>query len=236
MLFYNELKNRFQKHVFLSKFAAMKYKTLIFDFDGTLANTTTGIVRVYQETFRQMGFPVPDEELIKGTIGLVLKESLKVGLEGMTDEQADEAIAVYRRIFLDIATPCTVAFPGVAETIEKLHDMGYVLAIATSRSHHSLEILAEQIGVAKYFSGLYGAEDVKNHKPAPDLALLALEKTGTDCKDALVIGDATYDLLMGKGAGCEVCGVTWGNQGREKLMEVKPDYLIDHIEELLNIV
>ena len=55
-------------------------------------------------------------------------------------------------------------------------------------------------------------------------------------EDALVVGDATYDLLMGKGAGCRVCGVTWGNQSREKLMTASPDYIIDSIEELLDMV
>ena len=214
----------------------MKYKILIFDFDGTLADTTTGIVRTYQETFRSMGYPVPSEETVKGTIGLTLTDGFKAGVKGLTDKKAEEAAVIYRRIFPDIAIPCTVAYPGIVRTLEILHGKGYRLAVATSRSHHSLETLADKIGVSQFFFKLYGAEDVKNHKPAPDLAELILKESGMSAEDALVVGDATYDLLMGKGAGCRVCGVTWGNQSREKLMTASPDYIIDSIEELLDMV
>lgn len=220
----------------MSIFAHMKYKLLIFDFDGTLADTTSGIVRTYQETFRQLGYPTIDEETIKGTIGLTLRDGFIAGVKGLSDKEADEAVVIYRRIFPDIAIPCTVAYPGIIETIKKLHGMGYVLAVATSRSHHSLEKLADKVGITPYFCGLYGAEDVVNHKPAPDLVNLILEKTGFTKDEALVIGDATFDLLMGKGAGCRVCGVTWGNQSRGKLLTAEPEHIIDHIEELLNIV
>lgn len=214
----------------------MKYKCLIFDFDGTLADTTVGIVRTYQETIRLMGLKVPDEERVKSTIGLALKDGLMAGVEELTDSLADEACAIYRRIFPEIAVPCITAFPGIPEMIKRLKDMGYILVIATSRSHRSLDGLAEKLGVKEYFSGMYGAEDVVNHKPAPDLVNLILKDFSLKPEDALVIGDATYDLLMGKAAGCRVCGVTWGNQSREKLSTASPDHIISELDELYGII
>ena len=213
-----------------------RYKCIIFDFDGTLADTHEGIIRTYQETIRLLGLPVPSVERITSTIGLELKDGLKAGVDGMTEEQAQEACRIYREIFPTIAIPCIKAFPGVPELMKSLNDKGLRLAIATSRSHHSLDDLARSLGIDGYFEGLFGAEDVKNHKPAPDLVLLILEKLEVKADEALVVGDATYDLLMGKGAGCEVCGVTWGNQSREKLSTAAPEYIVDTLDELSKLI
>ena len=213
-----------------------KYKCIIFDFDGTLADTHTGIVKTFQETIRQMGLPVPSVERVTSTIGLELKDGLKAGVDGMTEEQAVRACEIYRRIFPEIAIPCITAFPGVPEFVKNLKDKGFRLAIATSRSHHSLDDLAERIGIKDCFEGLYGAEDVVRHKPAPDLVLHILNELRLKAEEVLVVGDATYDLLMGKGAGCEVCGVTWGNQTREKLQTAEPEYIVSTLTELSNVI
>lgn len=213
-----------------------RYRCIIFDFDGTLADTHTGIVKTFQETIRQMGLPVPSVERVTSTIGLELKDGLKAGVDGMTEEQAVKACEIYRRIFPEIAIPCITAFPGIPEFLKDLKDRGFRLAIATSRSHHSLDGLAEKLGIKDFFEGLYGAEDTVRHKPAPDLVLHILKELKLNASDVLVVGDATYDLLMGKGAGCKVCGVTWGNQSREKLQSAEPEYIVSSLEELSEII
>lgn len=213
-----------------------RFNCLIFDFDGTLADTQEGIIRTFQETIRIMGLPVPDRERVKSTIGLALKDGLQAGVDGMSDEQATEACVIYRRIFPEIAIPCITAFEGAGPLLSQLKEKGYRLAVATSRSHHSLDSLINRLGFDGFFEGLYGAEDVVNHKPAPDLVLLILKEFGISPDEVLVIGDATYDLLMGQAAGCRVCGVTWGNQSREKLQSVNPDHIISSFKELLDIV
>lgn len=212
------------------------FKCLIFDFDGTLADTQEGIIRTFQETIRLMGLHVPDRERVKSTIGLALKDGLKAGVDGMTDGQADQACIIYRRIFPEIAIPCITAFKDAVSILSTLKDKGYRLAIATSRSHHSLDSLVSNLGFGGLFEGLYAAEDVVNHKPAPDLVLLILKDFGITPDETMVIGDATYDLLMGQGAGCRVCGVTWGNQSRDKLQSVNPDFIISDFKELFDIV
>lgn len=214
----------------------MKYKCIIFDFDGTLADTTTGIVCTFQQTFKEMGIPSPSVDKLKSTIGLTLKDGFQAAMEGLTEQQADTCVSTYRRLFDIIAIPCTTLYPGIAETLARLKNDGYMLTIATSRSHRSLNILSEKLGIKDCFSGFYGAEDVINHKPAPDLVNLILSTHGLSPEDVLVVGDAHYDMLMGQGAGCKVCGVTWGNQSREQLSSVSPDYIIDDIKELFDII
>ena len=214
----------------------MKFKCIVFDFDGTLADTHVGIVRTFQETFRQMGLPVLSEEEISATIGLTLKDGFHAAVKNLSEAQADEAAAIYRKIFPGIAIPCITVFPGIIEVLGKLKDRGIRMAVAPSRSHQSLGTIAANIGVDSFFEVMYGAEDVVNHKPAPDMVMLALDFFKLTPDEVLVVGDANYDLLMGQGAGCRVCGVTWGNQSREKLASVNPDYIIDDIHQLLDII
>jgi len=213
-----------------------KYSYLIFDFDGTLADTNKGIVDTFQETFRRMNLPVPTREAISATIGLSLKDGFLGARGGMTAEQSAQAVKIYRAIFPEIAYPVITAFPGVVDTLKTLREMGYRMSIATSRSHCTLEILARQIGVADFFDGLFGAEDVVNHKPAPDLVNLIVGKYGLDRNQVLVIGDANFDILMGHGAGCDVCAVSWGNQSRDQLSEHNPELLVDSPSELLGVL
>lgn len=209
-----------------------RFKSIIFDFDGTLADSHRGIVTAYQETFKRLGLEIPSEEFITSTIGLTLEDGFKAMDRKLTDEDACRAANLYRKIFPEIAYPMITAFPGVVEILSGLYEQGYLMAVASSRSHVSLEDLAEQVGVARFFRALFGAEDVENHKPAPDMVKLVLDRFGLDPDEVLVVGDANYDLMMGQGAGCHVCGISWGNQSREQLEAVHPDYVIDSIDEL----
>lgn len=214
----------------------MKYKCIIFDFDGTLADTTAGIVSAFQSTFQEMKLPVPSVEKIQSTIGLALKDGFKAAMETLSDEQADLAVTTYRKIFYASGIQAITAYPGIIEALSRLKEMGYDLVIATSRGHRSLELICDNLGITDFFSGEYCSDDVVNHKPAPDLVNLILKDKNIKQSEALVVGDAHYDMLMGKGAGCKVCGVTWGNQTREQLQSVAPDYVIDNINELFEII
>jgi len=210
----------------------MAQRFLIFDFDGTLADTNEGIVRTFQETFLRMGKTVPSVEIITSTIGRALRDGFTDAMPDLSDEEADKAVEIYRGIFASIGFPLITAFPGIVQMLHRLKDSGFKMAVASSRSHHSLEKLAEQTGVIDFFEGMFGAEDVINHKPAPDLVNLIVSKYGLDRDDVLVIGDASFDILMGHSAGCKVCAVTWGNQSAASLRELEPEYLVSSVPEL----
>lgn len=213
-----------------------RFKGICFDFDGTLADTNIGVVKTFQATFREMGLNIPSAEEISSTIGLVLTDAFrKASPEIDTPELAQQAADTYRRVFPEVGASFVTAFDGVPQMIETLHSQGFILTITTSRSHSTLESLARQIGVDSYFDGMYGAEDVVNHKPAPDLVNLALEKNNLRPEEVLVVGDTVYDLLMGQSAGAAVCGVTWGNNSAAQLRSVRPDYVVDTISQLLQV-
>ena len=210
-------------------------RSIIFDFDGTLADTASGIIATTRETFRRLGFPIPDETKIRKGIGLVLHGSMKVAGD-LDDETADRAAVVYRSIFNEYGTKEVTLFPGVRETLQHFADKGITMAIATSRGSESLEMLMSPFGIEKYFSGRVTASDNIAPKPAPDLVLALLDRMKLDPESTLVVGDTAFDIMMGSGAGCHTCAVTYGNHSREQLAETSPEYIIDDFAKLTEIV
>lgn len=207
---------------------------IIFDFDGTLADTSRGIINTFQATLDRMGIPRIEESRIKSVIGLPLKQNFTIGA-GFSDEQADEAVEIYRELFMDIALQTTTAFPGVVETVRTLHERGIPMAIASSRSRASLLALAKETGIGEYIpeENIFGVEAVARPKPAPDLVYAVVARLGVKPEECLVVGDTTFDLEMGRAAGAHTCGVTYGNQTGAQLMSACPDYLIDDIRKLV---
>ena len=201
-------------------------KCVIFDFDGTLADTAEGILRTEEAMLREMRLPKPQggEAQMRQGIGLALRDSL------------DEAVTTYRRLFDEIAFDYIVAFPGVKDTLEYLYDKGYQLGIATSRSRRTLVYLLDKMEIAPYFTYMTSVESTPKHKPAPDLALILLEQFGVGGDQALVVGDTIYDLQMARNAGCHTCGVTFGNHSAEQLRSQNPDFIVDSFQELKKIL
>lgn len=207
-------------------------RNIFFDFDGTLADTTEGIVQCTLVTLQKLGLPASTPERIRSVIGLPLTGCFARGTD-TPPERIDEACATYRKLFNEIAIPCTTLYPGTTETLAELQAHGLNLALCTSRSNNSLNALLQVLGIRACFSAIVTNEDVSHPKPAPDIALLALERLGVRPDETLVVGDTVFDLQMGRAAGCRTCGVTWGNQGRAQLQTVGPDLIIDNFGELL---
>ena len=126
-------------------------------------------------------------------------------------------------------------FPDVVKTLKILKEQGFALTIASSRSRNSLTELTHNMGIADYISYLIGADDVKEAKPKPEPVLKTLATMQFEAYETLVVGDMAVDILMGGNAGAKTCGVTWGNGTREELKEAGADYIIDRMEELIDI-
>ena len=213
----------------------METKLLIFDFDGTLADTLEGIVQTAKVVVRELGLPDLDPLTMKQAIGLPLWQSLTRGA-GVPEDRIEEAMSVYRQQFYLVAPQYVTLFEGVKEALKALHEAGYKMAIATSRGADSLKMLLHQHGVDMYFQDHSTATEIKAAKPAPDLVLAILDRMGTAAEQTMVIGDTTFDILMGKNAGCRTCGVSYGNHSREMLETASPDYIIDDMRQLASLI
>lgn len=207
---------------------------IIFDFDGTLADTQRGIIATAQEVLRLMGREPADERALAATIGLPLRENFTRGA-GLSEKEADRAVAIYREIFETFAIPAITVFPGVEEVLAALSARGVPMAVASSRGQHSLEGLMHHLGLDRYIplTLVFGVETAARPKPAPDILYVILGKLGVKPEEALVVGDTTFDIEMGRAAGCYTCGVSYGNQSAGQLAGASPNYLLDDLRKLL---
>ena len=210
-------------------------KTIILDFDGTLADTRRLIVRTMQAVIRELGLPERGDSECAAMIGLPLKQTF-TDLIPMTDEMGSLCEQTYRRIFFENVNKKPVpVFPHVLETIQRMAADGLVLTIASSRSRSSLMHFVENMHIAEHIGYILGADDVSRAKPDPEPVLLTLRHFSASPADALVVGDTTFDIEMGRRAGCRTCGVTYGNHTREQLQAAGANYIIDDFAELYPI-
>lgn len=214
-----------------------KYSVIIFDFDGTLADTRELIVRTNQEAQRLMGYPIKDEAGILATIGLPMRECILAMYPDLPHELLPTWIKTYRAVFDELKGQIVPQlFPRVRETLETLAGRGYRLTVASSRGTPSLTDFLRDMGIAPYISYVLGADDVKLAKPHPEPVLKTLAAMGCEASEALVVGDMPVDIQMGLGAGARTCGVTYGNSNREALLAAGAHYIISDFGELLTII
>ena len=225
----------------------MKY--IIFDFDGTIGDSQSLIVKTLQDTMRARKLEVKSDEACAKTIGLRLDEAF-VSLFGMSAEEGMACAATYREIFLENKQTMIVKpFPHVIETLRELHRQGFILGMASSRNHCSLDGYVKQMQLENIFSSIVAGDDVEHVKPAPDMVFMALGEmkgmknpvTSAEAGDVenmldevLVVGDMTFDVDMAHNAGCKACAVTYGNGTREQLASA--EFIIDDFAELLDLV
>lgn len=211
----------------------MQPRLIIFDFDGTLADTTSTILSTYHATIAELHADNRNDAELRATIGFPLKEGFRHLYPEYNDAQLDLCVNTYRRIFNENKTRLVPRlFPGVRETLDKLAKAGIALTIASSRSRESLIEFCETTGIAKYFSLILGANDVVRSKPDPAPVLQTLAELGCKADECIVVGDMPVDIAMGQGAGCRCVGVSYGNSSRSGLTAAGADIVIDTMAEL----
>ena len=211
-------------------------KLIIFDFDGTLADTRQLIVNTMQQTIQELELAPRTDDQCASMIGLPLKQAF-TDLIPMTNEMGDQCAETYRRIFNENNASYVIpTFPNVIDTLLHLSAEGYILTMASSRSRKSLLDFVQTMHLEKIFSYILGADDVIHAKPHPEPVLRTLEAFGCPPEEALVVGDTKYDIEMGRRAGTRTCGVTYGNGSPQELREADADFMINDFEKILTLL
>ena len=220
-----------------------KYKAVLFDYDGTVADSNQVIVDSWQYMAgKLLGTQFSKEEIVK-TFGLTLKEAMfNAAIEHnypSDEEHVAEMMKVYRSYqFEKLDGAGYPEFPGMVNLIKKLYDAGIKLGIVTSRGMDSLVPGLKFLGVEECFSYLVTCDTTDIHKPNPEPALLCCKGLGEEPKDCLMVGDSRFDIACGNNAGCESCFVSWSfSNAKEDVEAFSPaTYYVDSAEEILDIV
>ena len=195
-------------------------KLILFDCDGTLVDSHHNIAAAMREAFAAVGAPYPGDEETRKVIGLSLPEAM-VPLVPEAGPEVHQALSeAYREAFFalrqrpDFHEPL---FPGALEAIRALHGRDDILlGVATGKARRGLDVLLERFDLRDYFVTTQTADDAPS-KPHPGMVLRAMEETGAEAAQTMLIGDTSHDMLMAKNAGAAGLGVAWGYHEAEEL-------------------
>ena len=209
-------------------------KGIIFDFDGTLANTLPVIYACYDYSTEKVLGKKADRAPFIETFG----QPLYICLTSIFGEENGSRICDEYRAYQEIHHDELIKpFPGVKETLEQLQQTGIPMAIVTSKSTATCLRGARCLGIEKYFVAVIGTEQVTHPKPDPEPTRMALEKLGTKPEETLCVGDAPYDIISGKAAGCHTAAVGYTQFDLKKFKAmVSPDHWLKDIPSLLPLL
>jgi len=212
----------------------MKIRAVLYDFDGTLADSTELIMRCYRHTMStHLGAAPPDEEWLSG-FGMTLETQIARFARSAAETEAMlDTYRVYQREHHD---RMLVPFPGTLETVEALQRRGARLAIVTSKHRTGALRGMDLCGIVDHFPVVVTPEDVARPKPDPEPVLFALEKLGVRAEEAVFVGDSPHDMAAGKAAGTKVAAALWGPFPRAALERERPDWMLTAPGDVLGLV
>jgi len=216
------------------------FKAVVFDFDGTLADTKDDITKAVQEALSDIGCVV-DDHFVERRIGLggrlVIKEALEDNKISYNDSLIEKLVARAVRARLKFLNGVKL-FDGAFELLGALHNR-IRIALATMSSRDAIDILLRERGLAKYFEVVISADEVLKPKPAPEIFLKCADKLGLDPKDCVVVEDSVFGVQAAKAAGMKCIAVASGAYTAEELRSKGSDLVVTSIndrEEILNFL
>lgn len=208
-----------------------RYRLLIFDWDGTLADSELRIVAAARAAIDALGLPMRNREQIRAIIGLAMSEACRALFPGMSLDQENRFIACYREHYLRSTAEPVPLFPGAKAALEGLAARRYQLAVATGKGRRGLDRDIGNHGLEALFSATRTADDAPS-KPHPQMLVDIMDELGTDAGETLMIGDTAYDLEMARNAGVACVAVGSGVHDRRRLLDLDPLVLLESVVNL----
>lgn len=204
---------------------------LLFDLDGTLTDPEEGITKAVQLALAHFGIQVEDRTRLRPFIGPPLWDQFTEW--GLTGEQANEAVSVFREYYLEKGVYENKEYAGIREMLGALKGAGYRLYVATSKPEGTAKIVTDYFGLTELFDRVAGASTDQERVRKADVIRYLLEAEGiTDLSAAVMIGDRKHDVLGAKEVGMDSIGVLYGYGDRDELEAAGAGYIAATVEEL----
>jgi len=213
------------------------FELVIFDFDGTLADSASGIAACMRAAFESCDLRPPSPEDVRPRIGLNLEEAIRQLIRDRRDVDVAAVAARYRDLHESVAAPATTLFPGAEHVLSALDAAGMRLAVVSQKARRGLKQLLGQFAIDRYFDQVLGSDDVTAPKPQ---AALYERHIVPQCGDVprdrvLVVGDTDIDLRFAANVGARSCWVSYGYGHAASCRALNPTYTIADITGVLSV-
>jgi phosphoglycolate phosphatase len=206
------------------------FDLIVFDWDGTLFDSTATIVTAIQNAARDLSVRVPSREQAAYVIGLGLQDALRHAVPELPESRYMELAMRYRHHYLADEEQLTL-FEGAQDMLHALKDAGYMLAVATGKSRLGLDRALATTGLKPLFDITRTADQTRS-KPHPQMLEEILEETGAPKLRTLMVGDTTHDMQLAQNAGTHAAAVTYGAHDPAPLLEFSPRVCAHSVPEL----
>ena len=209
-------------------------KLIVFDWDGTLADSVSKIFECKQFLAKKHNLPIPSEQTVKHALGKKFEDAMSLCFPSLERHMLEKLGNEFHEL-MQTEIYQAALFPDVRQVLDQLKVVGFKLAIATSKHTKELETAISYHHLEGLFDIICCGIDYKN-KPDPAMLCHIMDYTGIALDEAVMIGDTTTDICFAKNAGVAVVAVTYGAHAKEELQLASPDYLLDDLGQLPTLV
>lgn len=211
-------------------------KAIIFDFDGTLADSGECGLLATQKAFEECNLPIPTKDIVDYYMGIPIEQSFhEMTNHTLNDEQFTLLLQRFRQAYKTFEEQTITAFPQIDKVLETLREEGYKLFVVSSKKTDVLHRNLQKLQLDQYFTDWIGSDQVEHYKPHPDGILKIAERYSLNVSELAMVGDAIFDIQMGKAAGCRTVAVNWGSHSKNQLLKEEPSYFANEVNDLFHI-
>lgn len=205
----------------------MRYDLALFDFDGTLCDSSEGIVLGMALTFASFGLAAPSPEAVRRVIGLRIEECFHALVPGLDQAELPRWIEAYREHYHSQGQLLNRLFPGAREMLVEVRDAGLAVGIVSNKGQHGLEYALDSLGLAGFCDLVAGARSGGPRKPDPafytEFVVPAFPRVPR--QRVVLLGDTATDLLFARNLGLDASFAAWGYGDRQACLALVPRYV-----------
>ena len=208
------------------------YKNLIFDFDGTIADSKECSIVATQKSFKERGLEEPTINLIEYYMGIPIEKSFSLmSSVDLDDHQLEALIKTFRQNYKEVESSYLKLYKHMTEQLQSLSKDKQLFVVSSKKTDVLIRNL-EILDIDHLFTEVIGSDKVNHYKPSPDGINYILNKYQLENEETIYIGDAIFDMQMANSAKVASCAVTWGTHSIEELKSENPTYIIHEVTEL----
>jgi HAD superfamily hydrolase (TIGR01509 family) len=215
--------------IYPNKSIVTRFRTILFDLDGTLIDHFAAIHRSYVHTLPQLGLPAPTLAQVRAAVGGGIENAMR---KFVPEARLAEALKIYRPFWDAHMLEGVEPLPGAVELLRALHARGIACAVLTNKHGPSSRATCDHLHLTPYLGAIIGATDTPWLKPQPEFTRHALELLHAEPSTALLVGDSPYDVQAAHAAGLPCWAVTTGTHNAEQLRAARADKVFASLGEM----